>query len=53
MRQTTQKKPKIFRILILQIYISRKAEREENDEPAARRKMDCNPYDRRFIRFLA
>lgn len=38
MKQTTQKKPKTFRTLILRIHITRKAVWEESNEPAVRRK---------------
>jgi hypothetical protein len=38
MKQTTQKKPKIFRTLIRRIHISRKTVRDESNEPTARRK---------------
>lgn len=38
MKQTAQKKPKVFRTLIRRIHISRKTNRDEGNEPAARRK---------------
>jgi hypothetical protein len=38
MKQTVQKKPKVFRTLIRRIHISRKTARDESKEAAARRK---------------
>ena len=38
MKQTAQKKPKVFRTLIRRIYISCKTARDESSGPAAGRK---------------
>ncbi|KXG77157.1 MULTISPECIES: hypothetical protein [Clostridia] len=38
MKQTAQKKPKVFRTLIRRIHISRKTARDESNGPAAGRK---------------
>ena len=40
MKQTAQKKAKVFRTLIRRIHIGSKAVRDDSNEPAAKKKID-------------
>jgi len=49
MKETIQKKPKIFRTLIRRIHISRKIVRDESNEPAARGKNEKQETHPSFV----